>query len=352
MLLSYGVLVGEKNHDSKFLFIIRFKPCTTLTFRLILFTHRFPDLFTFSFWKVSVLDLFMLPNIFELNEQNSDIRQTCLYHNPSVLLSMCVCVCCVPGCVDCMCMNALCLMCRYVCVCMFSVRSSGRKSSLCCVLRASMSVSHRIVARDCLHFHPQWRLLTPALQGRHWEPGSVSSRCPSRSCCGRNVPPGRTQGLALKALPEGRSVFTQLEALWRTEASHLGLGPSRARSLGAQRPPVPITPSLNDRVLFAAGPWESLMAVQRFITSLIALNSATLPERLARLGKLSTEYFVIKFSIMSSGGTRSVKFEITPGHFLAEPEPTLKLETWKKCPEGAVLWVLCSSMDVAILVLL
>lgn len=163
---------------------------------------------------------------------------------------------------------------------------------------------------------------------------SSGCRCPSRLCCGRNVPPGRTQGLALKALPEGRSVFTQLEALWRTEASHVGPGPSRARSPGARRPYVPVTPSLNCKALFATGPWESLMAVQRFITSLIALNSATLPECLARLGKLSTEHFVIKFSIMSSGGTRSVKFEITPGHFLAEPEPTLKLETWKKMPWG------------------
>ncbi len=84
------------------------------------------------------------------------------------------------------------------------------------------------------------------------------------------------------------------------------------------------------QTLFAAGPWESVMTVQCFITSLIALNLATLPERLARLGKLSTEHFVIKFSVMSSGGTRSVKFKITPGHFFAEPEPTLKLETWKK----------------------
>lgn len=52
-----------------------------------------------------------------------------------------------------------------------------------------------------------------------------------------------------------------------------------------------------------------------FIVPLIALNAAAFLVRLARLWKLSRGYFVIKFTVMSSGGTGSVKFEITSGHF-------------------------------------
>lgn len=52
-----------------------------------------------------------------------------------------------------------------------------------------------------------------------------------------------------------------------------------------------------------------------FIIPLIALNVAAFLVRLAKLWKLSRGYFVIKFAVMSSGGTGSVKFEITSGHF-------------------------------------
>lgn len=52
-----------------------------------------------------------------------------------------------------------------------------------------------------------------------------------------------------------------------------------------------------------------------FIIPLIALNAAAFLVRLAKLWKLSRGYFVIKFTVMSSGGTGSVKFEITSGHF-------------------------------------
>lgn len=52
-----------------------------------------------------------------------------------------------------------------------------------------------------------------------------------------------------------------------------------------------------------------------FIIPLIALNAAAFLVRLAKLWKLSRGYFVIKFAVMSSGGTGSVKFEITSGHF-------------------------------------
>lgn len=101
----------KKTHDSKCLIIInlnhvlRWHSCC----RLILFTHRFPDLFTFGFWKVSILELFVLPNVFELNEPNSDkFRQTyqkhvcvlcarlCLLrvHECTVFdVQVCVCVC-------------------------------------------------------------------------------------------------------------------------------------------------------------------------------------------------------------------------------------------------------------------
>lgn len=52
-----------------------------------------------------------------------------------------------------------------------------------------------------------------------------------------------------------------------------------------------------------------------FIVPLIALNAAAFLLCLARLWKLSRGYFVIKFTVISSGGTGSVKFEITSGHF-------------------------------------
>lgn len=52
-----------------------------------------------------------------------------------------------------------------------------------------------------------------------------------------------------------------------------------------------------------------------FIIPLIALNAAAFLVRLAKLWKLSRGYFVIKFTVMSSGGTGSVKSEITSGHF-------------------------------------
>ncbi len=75
-------------------------------------------------------------------------------------------------------------------------------------------------ARDCL-FPPAVAATDPGAPGTELRAClslslSSSCRCPYRSCCGTNVPPGRTQGLPLKALPEGKSVFTQLEALWRT----------------------------------------------------------------------------------------------------------------------------------------
>lgn len=67
--------------------------------------------------------------------------------------------------------------------------------------------------------------------------------------------------------------------------------------------------------VFTAGSWVLNSPPLLFIVPLIALNAAAFLVRLARLWKLSRGYFVIKFTVMSSGGTGSVKFEITSGHF-------------------------------------
>lgn len=66
--------------------------------------------------------------------------------------------------------------------------------------------------------------------------------------------------------------------------------------------------------LFTAGSWVLKQPSTAFIIPVIALNAAAFLVRLAKLWKLSRGYFVIKFTVMSSGGTGSVKFEITSGH--------------------------------------
>lgn len=224
-------------------------------------------------------------------------------------------------------------MCRYVC--MFSVWSSECESSLCCALRAAVSESHRL-GTVCIstRFGGYW----PRHSRDRAESPSLSFSPPAAAALPAHV-------VARTFLRGGHRAYR-----WKHYRRGKVCLPSLRLSEG-HRPLICVSAPLvrltwgtasycpcctlpERQTLFAAGPWESLMAVQCFITSLIALNLATLPERLARLGKLSTEHFVIKFSVMSSGGTRSVKFEITPGHFFAEPEPTLKLETWKKMPWG------------------